>query len=154
MRILEIFYVCRSADNTDTLYNIPITHRIHSASHISLTLQQVCSWNKQQLNRIACDCCLLQRHRKWLVSVTETPELTSVCYRDTRTDCCLLQRHKNRLLSVTETQELTAACYRVSRTECCLLQTKEITAVSYRDTRTDCCLLKWHKNRLPSVTET
>jgi len=138
----------------DTLYNILITHRIHSASHISLTLQQACSWNKLQLYRIACDFCLLQRHRKWLVSVTETQELTSVCYRDTRTDCCLLQRHKNWLLSVTESQELNAVCYRHKNWLLSVTETKELTAVYYNGTRTDCCLLQRIKNWQLSVTET
>ena len=115
-----VLKVCRNAVrpiSPDILYNIPTTHRIHSPCHISLAVQQFLSWNKQQLYRTACECCLLQNHKNWLLSVTETQELTAVCHRDSRTDCCLLQRHKNWLLSVIESQELTAVCYRDSRTD-------------------------------------
>jgi hypothetical protein len=78
----------------------------------------------------------------WLLSVTETQELTAVCYRDSRTDCCLLQILKNWLLSVTETQELTQFMKQTVAVPnnmwlLSVTETQELTAVCYRDSRTD-----------------
>ena len=61
--------VCRNAIlpiSPELLYNILITHRIHAACHISLAVQQ-CLVMKQT---VAVPNCM------WLLSVTETQELT------------------------------------------------------------------------------